>query len=67
MGQEISSINSILAIVALRESGDSVQGGAPIILVDTREDLEEISMLLARITLGMVHELTDNIKIIIKH
>ena len=67
MSQEISSTNSILAIITLKKNSNYVDGGAPIIFVKDKKELDETSMLIARLTLGMVHDIGNNIKLIIKH
>lgn len=68
MLKNYSETNSILAVITKKENRDIVfGGGAPIFLVENNQRLEELSMLIARITLGMVHDLGNNIKIIVKH
>ncbi len=68
MLKNYSETNSILAVITKKENHDIVfGGGAPIFLVENNQRLEELSMLIARITLGMVHDLGNNIKIIVKH
>ncbi|MFW5855902.1 MAG: capping complex subunit for YIEGIA [Halanaerobiaceae bacterium] len=59
--------DKIIAIVALKKDSSKVDGGVPMFFVEDREKLEEISMLLARITLGMVHDLGNGVKVIIRH
>ncbi len=67
MGEENSINNSILAVIVLKEESYKIGGGAPIFFVEDKEEMEEVSMLLARLTLGMVHDLGNGVKIIIKH
>ena len=67
MGNEFSAVNSILAVITYKDNKNLVGGGAPIFFVDTEKELERRSMLIARITLGMVHDIGDNIKIIVSH
>ncbi|MDI3546503.1 MAG: hypothetical protein PWR10_155 [Halanaerobiales bacterium] len=67
MGEEVSNINSILAVITAKKNKEKVSGGVPIFLVDDEDELEQVSMLLARLTLGMVHDLGNGVKIIIKH
>jgi hypothetical protein len=64
---DIEQTNSITAIIVLREKSNNVAGGAPIFIVENQEELEKTSSLLARLTLGMVHDLGNGINIIIKH
>ena len=59
--------NDIIAIVVRRENISKVGGGAPIFIAETEEELEEIGMLLARITRGMVHDLKNGIHILVRH
>ncbi|MFW6305976.1 MAG: capping complex subunit for YIEGIA [Bacillota bacterium] len=59
--------NNILAIITTTEKRNNVSGGVPIFLTDDKEELEKVSSLLARLTLGMVHDLENGIKIIIRH
>ena len=65
--EELSINNNILAVIASKEDRAKVAGGTPIFYAENEEELEEISMLLARLTLGMVHDLGNGIKIIVKH
>lgn len=60
--------DNILAIITKKESHNKVAGGGtPIFFADDEQEMEKISTLLARITLGMVHDLENGVKIIIKH
>ncbi|HHU93023.1 MAG TPA: hypothetical protein GXZ20_07835 [Halanaerobiaceae bacterium] len=61
------SENNILAIITTKKLRDKVAGGAPIFFADNEEEVEELSSLLARITLAMVHDLENGIKIIVRH
>ncbi|MFW5992168.1 MAG: capping complex subunit for YIEGIA [Halanaerobiaceae bacterium] len=64
----IDLTNYIIAIVALTECRDRIGGGgAPVFYVNDSDKLDEVSMLIARVALGMVHEIDDGVKIIIKH
>ncbi|MFW5787421.1 MAG: capping complex subunit for YIEGIA [Halanaerobiales bacterium] len=67
MIDNISSTDSILAIVTIRDNKEYVYGGVPIFLAETEEEMEEMAMLLSRILLAMVHDIGKNIKIIVKH
>lgn len=64
---DISLNNCILAIFVTRDQIDNVAGSVPIFIVDTKEELEQKSMLMARITMSMVHELDQGLRIIVKH
>ena len=61
------NLNDIVAVITKNENKDKVGGGAPIFIVNDDPELEEMSMLLSRITLGMVHDIGQGIKIIIRH
>ncbi len=59
--------DNILAIITRKENHNKVAGGLPIFFAEDEQEMERISTLLARITLGMVHDLENGVKIIIKH
>ncbi len=59
--------DNILAIITKNENRNKVAGGTPIFFADDEQEMEKISTLLARITLGMVHDLENGVKIIIRH
>lgn len=63
----ISLDNYIIAIFVTKDKMDNVRGSAPIFIVETEKELEEKSMLMARITMSMVHELDKGLRIIVKH
>ncbi|MCG8513380.1 MAG: hypothetical protein MI740_04505 [Halanaerobiales bacterium] len=65
--EQFSNNNSILAVIVQKENKAKVAGGVPIFYTEDERELEEISMLLARLTLGMVHDLGNGVKIIMKH
>ncbi len=65
--EQFSNNNSILAVIVQKENKEKVAGGVPIFYTEDERELEEISMLLARLTLGMVHDLGNGVKIIMKH
>lgn len=67
MSEEISATNQIIAIITENENKDKVSGGVPIFFTANEKETEEVSALLARATLGMVHDLGNGINIIIKH
>ena len=46
--------SNILAIITTKNKRDKVGGGVPIFYADSQEEMEEMSSLLARITLAMV-------------
>ena len=60
--------NNILAIVTLKEEKEKVRGGgSPIFYGEDEEEVEYLSMLIARITDSMVHDLGNGINILVKH
>lgn len=59
--------NVILAVVVKNGKSRKVSGGAPIFIVDSDEELERMSSLISRITISMVHEIDEGIRIIVKH
>jgi hypothetical protein len=67
MNSETTLTNNIIAIITCKKNRDKVGGSAPIFYTENNQKLEEISMLLSRITLGMVHDLGNGVKVIIKH
>lgn len=67
MTEEFNLNNNILAIVTLKDNKEKISGGVPIFFAENKEEMEHISMLLARLTLAMVHDLGNGIKVIIRH
>lgn len=68
MANEIDINNRIIAVVTEIENKEKVNGGgAPFFFTENEDETEEISMLLARVTLGMVHDLGNGVKVVIKH
>lgn len=59
--------SNILAIITTKNKRDKVGGGVPIFYADNDKEMDEISSLIARITLAMVHDLENGIKIIVRH
>ncbi|AZR72758.1 hypothetical protein BBF96_04735 [Anoxybacter fermentans] len=59
--------NVILAVVVMNDKVKKVSGGAPIFIAENEKELEKISMLISRVTMSMVHEISDGIRIIVKH
>ncbi|MFW6238325.1 MAG: capping complex subunit for YIEGIA [Halanaerobiales bacterium] len=68
MANEIDINNRIIAVVTEIENKEKVNGGGvPFFFTENEDETEEISMLLARVTLGMVHDLGNGVKVVIKH
>lgn len=59
--------NFILAIVVRKDKVKHVSGSTMIYIADDDDELEEVSGLISRITTGMVHQLSEGIRIIVKH
>ncbi|MDK2920140.1 MAG: hypothetical protein PWQ37_2873 [Candidatus Petromonas sp.] len=62
---DIGIKENILAIITLNKNVSSAT--APIFYVDTKEEQEETALLIAKITLGMVHDLRNGIYVVVKH
>lgn len=63
MGTALESF--ILAIVTV--DPEKVRGSCPLFLAHNAEEQERISLLLARILGGIVHDLENGVYIIVKH
>ncbi|NLM68777.1 MAG: hypothetical protein GX177_02105 [Firmicutes bacterium] len=62
---EITPTNQILAVITTNR--DRVGGSAPIFYADSHEELEQISIYLARIFMAAIHDLGNGVYIIVKH
>lgn len=58
--------DKILAVVTLNEK-KIISGGVPIFIADNQKEREKVSLLIAKITTGMVHDLENGCYIIVKH
>ncbi|HBQ87803.1 MAG TPA: hypothetical protein DER33_02500 [Syntrophomonas sp.] len=58
--------NCILAIITT-DSSKVAQGGCPVFYALNQEEQEQISLLLARILGGLVHDLENGVYIIVRH
>ncbi|MFD1349220.1 capping complex subunit for YIEGIA [Oceanobacillus caeni] len=56
---------AILAIITLDPS--KVSGGAPIFICKTKDELENVAANIEAITDGIVHGLSDELFIVVKH
>ncbi|WP_085992021.1 capping complex subunit for YIEGIA [Oceanobacillus senegalensis] len=56
---------AILAVITLNQS--KVDGGAPIFICETKEELESVAANLEAITDGIAHALSEELFIIVKH
>lgn len=65
---ETDITNTILAVVTLEENRDKVSGGgAPIFFCRDQDELQEVTMLISRLTMSMVHDLKNGVYILVKH
>lgn len=58
--------DKILAVVTLDEK-KIISSGVPIFMAEDQKELEKTSLLIAKITTGMVHDLENGCYIIVKH
>ena len=58
--------DSILAIVTTNKDRVS-SSTVPVFFVDDSEQQEYMSLLISKITMGMVHDLGDGVYVIVKH
>lgn len=57
--------DNIIALVSLNK--DVVSSSAPIFFVEDKEKQEETALLIAKITMGMVHDLRNGVYAIVRH
>ncbi|MCG8542006.1 MAG: hypothetical protein MJA82_19015 [Clostridia bacterium] len=62
---DIGIKESIVALVSLNK--DVISSSVPIFFVDSEEKQEETAILIAKITMGMVHDLRNGVYAIVKH
>jgi len=58
-------LSSILAVITLNK--DRVGGGAPIFYCSDHQEQQQIAFLLEKILDGMVHEVTADTLVIVRH
>ena len=66
MGMNIGITEYSLAVITT-DKNMQIGGGCPIFYADNNEDLQKKAMLMSKCVGGMVHALTDNILIVVKH
>lgn len=54
-----------MAVITLQK--EKIGGGAPIFVVDTADDLQKVAFTLEKILNGMVHEITGETLVIVRH
>ncbi|SKC87347.1 capping complex subunit for YIEGIA [Maledivibacter halophilus] len=57
--------DDIIALVSLNRN--VVSSSAPIFFVENKEKQEETALLIAKITMGMVHDLRNGVYAIVRH
>lgn len=62
---DIGIKENIIALVSLNK--DVVSSSAPIFFVESKEKQEETALLIAKITMGMVHDLRNGVYAIVRH
>ncbi len=62
---DIGIKDNIIAIVTLNKKVSSAT--APIFYVDSEEEQEETALLIAKVTMAMVHDLRNGVYVIVKH
>ncbi|HEX3010796.1 MAG TPA: hypothetical protein VHQ70_02005 [Syntrophomonadaceae bacterium] len=63
---DVSLSNQILAIVTI-DAFKVAEGGSPVFYAMNQEEQEKVSLLLARILGGLVHDLENGVYIIVRH
>lgn len=63
---DIGIKEAILAIVTIDRN--SVEGGSvPVFYANNKKEMERISLLISKVTLGMIHDLENGCYVIIRH
>lgn len=62
---KLEILGEILAVVALQP--EKVGGGAPVFFAQDRQELAALAFLLARILGGAVHDLQNEVYIVVRH
>jgi hypothetical protein len=62
-----SLVKTILAVVALKGDTSVEAGGTVVFYAQSEEEQEKMATTLSRITEGVVHELENGLKILVKH
>ncbi len=60
-------MEEIIAIVTTSDNRDKVAGNVPIIFAEDQSELEYVAMLISRITVSMVHDLGNGVRLLVKH
>ncbi|BAS27622.1 capping complex subunit for YIEGIA [Limnochorda pilosa] len=63
---EVSPTNQVLAVVTT-DASRAAGGGAPVFVARSREEMVHMANTLAKVTVGMVHELAEDLLIVVRH
>ncbi|HHY10378.1 MAG TPA: hypothetical protein GX528_07415 [Firmicutes bacterium] len=63
---EVRAVKEIMAVIALGP-GKVGKGGAPVFFAADKEEQASLSLLLARLLGGAVHDLQNGVQIVIRH
>ncbi|MEG0050830.1 MAG: hypothetical protein RR712_01515 [Terrisporobacter sp.] len=66
MSQNIEINSATMAVITTDKSMNTI-GGCPIFYAKNDEELQKRAMLFAKCVNGMVHEITDEVLIVVKH
>lgn len=63
---EARDTTQITAVVTT-DPGRAQGGGAPVFVARDREEMERLAQAAAKVTLGMVHQLAEDLLIVVRH
>lgn len=66
MSDNIEINSATLALITTDKNMNTI-GGCPIFYADNDEDLQKRAMLFAKCVNGMVHQITDEVLIVVRH
>ena len=66
MGNDVG-INSFTLGIITTDKNMSTSGGCPVFYADNEDDLQNKAMLVAKCVDGMVHQISEDLLIIVKH
>lgn len=66
MGNDVG-INSYTLAIITTDKNITTSGGCPIFYASDDEDLQNKSLLMAKCVGGMVHQISDEVLIVVKH
>lgn len=62
-----TSLTKVILAVVTVDKNAVAEGGVPIFFAANKEEQEKMATTLARITEGVVHELENGVRILVKH